>query len=446
VSTRRRPPVPLARTLLAGRGLLAALSLVVAFGAGLLGAGGLVRLAAAQDAGRPSIDVVQVGGILDPINVDLVRRSIREAPGRGTTAVVIQLDSSDASVPLAKVDALGLLLSSSPVPVTVWVGPTGAGRAVGPSFTLVTAADIAGMAEGTRIGRQPEPVFEGTPAPLRARTVGPDEAVQRKLVQIVAPTLADFIGQLDGREVKGRTISTAQSKSPFVLRADLDIRFRKTGLVQRTLHGLGSPSATYFFVVAGLLLLLFEFFSAGIGIAAATGAVCLALSAYGVGTLSTRPLGLGLLVLATVAFGVDIQAGSPRFWTGVGTVGLVLGSLTMYSGHRPGWLALVLVTVSGLLAVLFGIPSTVRTRFSTPTIGREDLVGALGTATTAIDPDGTVEVRGAPWRARTFPKPIAAGDRVEVVAIEGLVLEVIPEGTELEPSRAEKRQSRRSED
>jgi len=262
----------------------------------------------------------------------------------------------------------------------------------------------------------------------------------------VAPTLADFIGQLDGREVKGRTISTARSKAPFVLREDLDIRFRKTGLVDRTLHGLGSPSATYFFVVAGLLLLLFEFFSAGIGIAAATGAICLALSAYGIGTLDTRPLGLGLLVAATVAFGVDIQAASPRFWTGVGTVTLVLGSLTMFDGHRPGWLALLLVTVSALLAVLFGIPSTVRTRFSTPTIGREDLVGALGTATTAIDPEGTVEVRGAPWRARTFPKPIAVGDRVEVVAIEGLVLEVIPEGTELEPSRAEKRQSRRSAD
>jgi len=442
VSTRRRPPVPLARTLLAAGGLVASLVLLVAFGAGVL-----ARPAAAQAEGpRPSIDVVQVGGILDPINVELIRRSIREAPDRATTAVVIQLDSNDASVSLGKVDGLGLAMSSSPVPVTVWVGPTGAGRATGPAFTLVRAADIAGMAPGTRVGRQPEPVFDKTPAPLRYRTVGPDEAVRLSLVKIVAPTLADFIGQLDGREVKGRTVSTAKSQSPFVLRDDLDIRFRKTSLAERTLHGLGSPSATYFFVVAGLMLMLFEFFSAGIGIAAGTGAVCLALSAYGVGTLDTRPSGLGLLVLAAIAFGVDIQAGSPRFWTGVGTVALVLGSLTMFDGHRPGWLALVLVILAALLAVLFGIPSTVRTRFSTPTIGREDLVGSVGTAVSAVDPEGTVEVRGAPWRARTFPKPIAVGDRVEVVAIEGLVLEVVPEGTELEPSRAEKRQSRRSED
>ncbi len=298
------------------------------------------------------------------------------------------------------------------------------------------------MADSTVIGRAPGPLVP-TIADLQ-RVLDPEEARRLGLVDIVAPTLADFIGQLDGREVKGSTISTAMSQSPFVLRDDLDIRFRKTGLVDRTLHGLGSPSATYFFVVAGLLLLLFEFFSAGIGIAAGTGAVCLGLSAYGIGTLDTRPVGLGLLVLATLAFGVDIQAGSARFWTGVGTVALVLGSLTMFDGRRPGWLALLLVIVGGLLAVLFGIPSTVRTRFSTPTIGREDLVGAIGTATTAIDPDGTVEVRGAPWRARTFPKPIAAGDRVEVVAIEGLLLEVIPEGTELAPLRSDKRQSRRS--
>ena len=414
--------------------------------AGLFAGGALARPASAQGSpgGRPSIDVVQVGGILDPVNVELIRRSIREAPGRGTTTVVIQLDSDDASVPLAKVDALGLMLSSSPVPVAVWVGPTGTGRATGPAFSLVVAADVAGMADGTEVGRQPEPVFDATAAPLRNRTVGPDEARRLGVVDIVAPTLSDFIGQLDGRDVKGLTLATARSKAPFVLREDLDIRFRNPGLVDRTLHGLGSPSATYFFVVAGLLLLLFEFFSAGIGIAAATGAVCLALSAYGIGTLDTRPVGLGLVVLATLAFGVDIQAGSPRFWTGVGTVALVFGSLTMFEGRRPGWLALGLVIVGGLLAVLFGIPSTVRTRFSTPTIGREDLVGAVGTATTALDPDGTVEVRGAPWRARTFPKPIAAGERIEVVAIEGLVLEVVPEGTDLEPSRAEKRQSRRS--
>lgn len=398
------------------------------------------RVASAQsppEGVRPAIDVVQVGGILDPINAQLVRRSIAEAPGRGTTTVVIQLDSAAASVSRRQVEALAESIKASPVPVAVWVGPTGAGRAVGAPFSLVVAADIAGMADATEVGRQPASTDGQTEPLLATRTVGTEEARRLGLIEIVAPTLSDFIGQMDGQVVKGQTISTAQSKSPFILRDDLDIRFRKTGLVDRTLHGLGSPSATYFFVVTGLLLLLFEFFSAGIGIAAGTGVVCLALSAYGLGTLDTSPFGLGLLVAATFAFGIDIQAGSARFWTGVGTIGFVLGSLTLFDGRQPGWLALLLVIVGGLLAVLFGIPSTVRTRFSTPTIGREDLIGSIGTATTVIGPEGIVEVRGAPWRARTFPKPIAIGDRVEVVALNGLVLEVIPEGTEFAPLRSD---------
>jgi membrane-bound serine protease (ClpP class) len=69
-----------------------------------------------------------------------------------------------------------------------------------------------------------------------------------------------------------------------------------------------------------------------------------------------------------------------------------------------------------------------RARFSTPTIGRESMLGEMGVARSPIDPDGTVEVRGAPWRARTNrATPLAAGDRLRVVGIDGLVLEVEPE-------------------
>ena len=80
-----------------------------------------------------------------------------------------------------------------------------------------------------------------------------------------------------------------------------------------------------------------------------------------------------------------------------------------------------------VLAMLAGMPAMVRSRFSTPTIGREWMIGEDGTARTAIDPDGVVPVRDAPWRARTNrATPIAAGDPVRVAAIDGLVLEVEP--------------------
>ena len=79
------------------------------------------------------------------------------------------------------------------------------------------------------------------------------------------------------------------------------------------------------------------------------------------------------------------------------------------------------------VAMLAGMPSMVRTRFSTPTIGREWMVGEVGTAVGAVAPDGIVTVRDAPWRARTNrATPIHPAEAVRVVSIDGLLLEVEP--------------------
>jgi membrane-bound serine protease (ClpP class) len=180
--------------------------------------------------------------------------------------------------------------------------------------------------------------------------------------------------------------------------------------------------------VIGLLLLLFEFFTAGVGVAGVVGAVCLILGSYGAAVLPTRWWAFALLVLATLAFGVDVQTGVPRFWTGVGIVAFVVASLLLFEGEFLSWITLLVGIVGMLLTVLTGMPAMVRTRFATPTIGRDWMIGEFGEATTAVDPDGVVRVREALWRARTNrATPVTVGGRVRVVAIDGTVLEVEPE-------------------
>jgi membrane-bound serine protease (ClpP class) len=129
-----------------------------------------------------------------------------------------------------------------------------------------------------------------------------------------------------------------------------------------------------------------------------------------------------------LGYAIDVQAGAPRAWTVIGTAALGIGGLGLYGqGLRPS--PLVLVAVFGGVAVMMvtGMPAVVRSRFSTATIGREAMVGEEGAALADVDPEGTVEVRGARWRARTNRStPIAAGDPVRVVAIDGLLLEVEP--------------------
>jgi membrane-bound serine protease (ClpP class) len=177
-----------------------------------------------------------------------------------------------------------------------------------------------------------------------------------------------------------------------------------------------------------MLLLLFEFFTVGIGLAAAAGLLGIVLSAYGFGVLPTRPGALALLALGIFGFSVDLQAGAPRAWTVIGTASLIGGSLTLYAGLSVPLVAVIAVLAGTALFVGAAMPAVMRARFSTPTIGRESMLGEMGVARSAVDPDGTVEVRGAPWRARTNrATPLAAGDRLRVVGIDGLVLEVEPE-------------------
>jgi membrane-bound serine protease (ClpP class) len=177
-----------------------------------------------------------------------------------------------------------------------------------------------------------------------------------------------------------------------------------------------------------LLLVALEFFTAGVGIAAFCGAGCLMLASYGIGVLPFRVYALVLIGVGVFGFCVDLQAGVPRVWTGIGSVALIVGTLRLYDGVHLSPLAVVAGVVGTATFMVAGMPAMVRARFSTPTVGRQSMIGETGVALAGIAPEGVVQVRGAPWRARTNrATPIAEGDRVRVIAIDGLLLEVEPE-------------------
>ena len=379
------------------------------------------------------LDVIEVKGRIDGIEVDFISRSIAEAQRSGSQALVIQLDSPGAVVSDDELDRLMNVVRNADLPVAVWVG-TSKARAFGGSVRLLRAAQFSGMANGTDIGR-----FDGPCPECRADDpltsgdrLSSSKAQERRAVDVVTPTLGDFIVELDGKQLKGRTLKTAE-----VVERDgqprrepaAQVRFAKLNLVERVLHSTSSPSVAYLLLVLGLLLMVFEFYSVGIGIAGLTGAGSVVLSAYGLGALGATPVGLALIALAAFGYAVDVQAGAPRAWTIIATASLFAGSLVLFpSDRRVPWVTVVLVLVGAVLFMVRGMASMVRARFSTATIGRESMIGESAEAATAIGPEGTVRVRGALWRARANrATPIAAGEGVRVVAIDGLVLEVEPE-------------------
>lgn len=350
---------------------------------------------------RPRVEVVEVSGRLDPVLVDFVAKALRGAARRQATALVLRVNSPGALVARDEVAGLAAQVRRSPVPVAAWVGPTGS-VARGDVALLLGAVDVVGVAPGARadIGRRPD---------LRS------------------PTLGDFVNALDGRAGIELPTRVVRERGRPQRQPEYEVAFSKPGLVARLLHTVASPSVAFLLLVVGLWLVVFEFFALGVGVAAACGAGSVALAAYGLGVLPTRPVGLVLVALGVFGYAVDVQTGVPRAWTVIGTVALGLGAANFYSGLSVGPAPFAVALVGTALFMVGGMAGVVRARFATPTIGRESMIGERGVAVGAINPEGTVRVRGALWRARTNrATPIPGGDPVRVAAIDGLLLEVEP--------------------
>jgi membrane-bound serine protease (ClpP class) len=318
---------------------------------------------------------------------------------------------------------------------------------------LLAAADVTAMAPGSRIGKMGTPVqadgvtfdFGASSDLLQTDTLGFSDARKTGALKFAGndegvPVLKNMVFALDGLNIAGPnsentvldTVAESLDGSGQVVREATTVRFFKLGLLPRLFHTVASSPVTYLLLVIGLSLLIFEFFTAGIGIAGLVGAVCSVLACFGLAELPIRGVALAAILVAMIAFAVDVQVGVPRFWTGLGLVVYSFGSLFLFrdvdgATLRPSWITLLVGIGGAALTFIVGMPSMTRTRFGTPTIGRDWMVGTKGIAVDDIAPEGTVRVHEASWRARTNrATPIRQGDAVNVVAIDGVTLEVEP--------------------
>jgi membrane-bound serine protease (ClpP class) len=399
-------------------------------------------------AATQSVDVLQVSGLIDDIVVGAIRDAINAADKDDAQALILQINSRGTVISSDEVERLLDDIANAPVAVAVWVGPNGA-RFYGETAQMLAVADITGMAPGTRVGYVGQPLSTSAgpidfnaPAQeqMRSGSISLREASALGVFTDIndegVPTITSMVQVLDGREVNGVTLETTES---VILdngqgRNDTTspVRFSKLSLVDQMFHTAASPPVAYLFLLTGLALILFEFFTAGVGVAGVVGAVCLILAASGLAVLPTRPWALAVLLLSMIAFAIDVQVGIPRFWTGVGVVGTIIASFFLFeslpgTSLRPSWIALFTGIIGIALTFIVGMPNMVRTRFATPTIGREWMIGEEGVAITDIDPEGIVEVGTGRWRALTNrATPIRFGEPIRVAAIDGVTLEIEP--------------------
>jgi membrane-bound serine protease (ClpP class) len=426
--------------------------LAIALGGLLLSAVGLLSLGAgrahAQSTPPPAegpVDIVEVSGLVDDVVADDLTKAIDRAATGGAQALIVQMNSKGAVVSPERMARLAEAIHDAAVPVALWVGPSGS-RALGLTGQLLGAAPVTAMAPATRIGSfgAPLPVqgfeldFGNGGEQLRELTMGPTEARERNVLRPTisdqgVPVLRNMLLAIDGLAYRGKTLNTAEErpgangKVEQVLVAEP--RFYKLPLLPRLMHTVASPPVTYLLLTIGLSLLIFEMFTAGVGVAGVVGAGSVVLACYGLGVLPINGWALAALFVAFFGLAIDVQTGVPRAWTAIGLALYAGASWFLFrDGLRPSWITLLAGIGGVALAFIVGMPSMVRARFATPTIGREWMIGELGVTGVAIDPVGVAVVRGAQWRARTNrATPLAKGDALRVVAIDGFTLEVEPE-------------------
>jgi membrane-bound serine protease (ClpP class) len=413
---------------------------------------GLALAAPGPDAPAKPAAVLRIviDGPITPATSEFITDALETAVERGSAAVLIELDTPGGLLPSTRQIVKSIL--DAPVPVIVYVAPSGAGAGSAGVF-ITMAAHVAAMAPGTNIGAA-HPVggqgqdiegamgekvenftasFAEAIAERRGRNVEWAVKAVRESASVTAEEAArlevvDFVAR-DTRAVltsaSARTVDVGGEERALAL-ADARVDDYAMRFPLRILALIADPNIAYLLMMAGMLGLYIEITTPGFGFPGVLGAICLVLALTALHVLSVN-----YGALALVALGVALliaEAFSPSFGLlgGGGVVAFLLGSLFLFDSNELGYgVARSLVLQAGLAfaLLLFGLSFLVVRAYRRPVrTGREGLIGERGIALAPVGRTGRVRVHGEQWAARADGPEIGQGEDVEVVAVEGLVL------------------------
>ena len=403
---------------------------------------------------------IVVDDTIQPISDEYIGRAIEEAARRKAQAVLIEMNTPGGMVTSTR-DIIEKI-STSPVPVIVYVTPTG-GHAGSAGIFILVSADVAAMAPGTAAGAAHPVVLVG-PVQLK-----PDDEMKRK-IENDAAALIRSVASKRGRNIEAAEGAVRESKSfteqealsqhlieyvasspedlfrqmkgkPFKrfngenARLDLEgqpiVGFDMT-LKERILDALMDPDLAFLLLAIGALALYIEFNHPGAVIPGTVGVVFILIAAFALNLLPTRFAALGLILGAFALFAAEAKFTSHGVFTVGGIVLLTLGALLLIDSPIPEMrvhLATALaVSVPLGIITAFLMSIALKARRNKVVTGEQGLLGETGVARTALSPQGKVFVHGELWDA-VASLPLPAGQLVVVRRIDGLLLQVDPLAT-----------------
>jgi membrane-bound serine protease (ClpP class) len=415
-----------------------------------------------QVAAAP-VAVVPVEGAIGPATADFVRRAIERAATDGTQLVVLRIDTP-GGLDTSMREIIKAILAS-PVPVASFVAPSGARAASAGTFILY-ASHIAAMAPGTNLGAaSPVSLMGGATdkegkktedtmtkkvtndavayirgfAQMRGRnaewaeqavregvSLPADEALKKKVIDIVAPDVPALLNALEGRTVEaGGTKHTLHVGGAVAQEVQTDWRTRFLAVVT-------NPAVAYLLILLGVYGLLFEFMNPGLVMPGVVGVIALLIAAYALHLLPVNYAGLALILLG-IGFMVA-EAFLPAYGSlGIGgLIAFVLGSIMLIEDTSLPGFEIPLALIAGVAAasagfLIFVLGMLVKSRRRAVVSGREQMIGARGEALENFEREGWARVLGEQWKVRA-PGAVRRGQKLRVTGMHGLVLEVETEG------------------
>jgi len=417
-------------------------------------------VAADEHSSSPLVLELSLDGMVDPILATYIDEGLADAANRHAALVLITMDTP-GGLSVSMEDIIQHILAS-PVPVAVYVSPTG-GRGASAGFYILLSADIAAMAPGTHTGSATPVMAIGGFLPMQIddafrKKINADataflrsftekrgrnpvlaekaitdgsaftdkEALEGKMIDLIVSSPDDLVRQLDGREIarfdgaKTKLLLKNAARTPFELSAR-----------QKFLARIVQPDVFFVLLILGVLGVYTEFTHPGVIAPGVIGGICLILALYAMNFLPINLAGVFLILLALAFFVLEAKAPSHGILALGGVVSMFLGAIFLIrSPLTPGGVS-VGVALAGtvpfaILAVVL-MQLVLKSRQWKSATGKEELIGERGVvmAPLAAGAVGLVRVHGELWRAEC-PQPVKEGESVRVLRIEGLKLYVEP--------------------
>ncbi len=391
--------------------------------------------------------------IISPVVQEYIKDNLRLAEINNEEALVIRINTPGGM--LQPTQKIVKEILNADVPVITYVWPAGS-RAASAGTFIGYASSVLAMSPSTHIGaahpvsgqdsfgetseQVKEKLINDTLAwakniararnrpyaPLKemtkeSKSFTEKEAIEKKVADLTAQNLRELLEKINQAELLG-------TESLLSVQDD-NLKFVELSGRQKFLNALMSPNLVYLLFTLGMLGVIFEVTNPGFGFPGIAGLICLIISFYAFSVLPINYAGIALIALGLIFLIAEALTPSFGLFGGAGIVSFILGSLFMFRGPAEFTVHLgVILPLAVLIGAwnIFILGKIVQARIKQPQTGKEGLIGKIGTAQTEIKNKGKIFIHGELWEAQSNQK-IKKGEKVKVVAVEGLKLTVKPE-------------------